>query len=153
MSDLLDKKLDNDAGVVSIERIWSILSSAYQPVEFRSNLKLWSAALLALALWVVLGKIALGQFSSSQEFASKIASQASSVEVDNNGKLSPKIAEGIQIVKQANDMVTSSAQNLYTFLTPIVTAVTGYFFVAAGAPAPRPPANTNPGQPDPNKKS
>jgi hypothetical protein len=147
----LEKKLEGQEGVASIERLWTILNSAYQPVEFRSNLKLWSAALLALALWIILAKIALGQFSSSQDFAGKIASQANSAQV-KDGKLSPEIAEKIQIVKQANDMVASTAQNLYTFLTPIVTAVTGYFFVAAGAPAPRAPANTNPAQPDPSKK-
>jgi len=148
MSENLEKKFLKEEEVVSIERLWTILSSAYQPVEFRSNLKLWAAASLALALWIILSKIALGQFSSSQEFAAKIASQANSIEVDKDGKLSPKIAERIQIIKQANDMVASTAQNLYTFLTPIVTAVTGYFFVAAGASAPRTPANPNPRQPD-----
>ena len=151
MNDLLEKKGEQEEGVTSIERLWTILNSAYQPVEFRSNIKLWSAALLALALWIILAKIALGQFSSSQDFAGKIASQAGSAQV-KDGKLSPEIAERIQIVKQANEMVASTAQNLYTFLTPIVTAVTGYFFVAAGSPAPRAPANTNPAQPDPNKK-
>lgn len=151
MSDSFQENLQIEEEVARIERLWTILSSAYQPVEFRSNLKLWSAALLALSLWIILSKIALGHFTSSQEFAGMIASQASSIEVDKDGKLSPKIAERIQIVKQANDMVASTAQNLYTFLTPIVTAVTGYFFVAAGASAPRTPANTNPRQPDPSK--
>ncbi len=68
-----------------------------------------------------------------------------------NGTLSPEIEQKIQIIKQSNDMVASSAQNLYTFLTPIVTAVTGYFFVAASAPALRPQVNPNPPQQDPNK--
>ena len=106
----LEKKLEGQEGVASIERLWTIHNSAYQPVEFRSNLKLWSAALLALALWIILAKIALGQFSSSQVFASKIASQANSAQV-KDGKLSPEIAEKIQIVKQANEMVASTGSD------------------------------------------
>lgn len=147
MSESFGSNADSNDG---FEKIWTIFSKTYQPVEFRSNLKLWSAAILAGSLWVVLGKIALGQFSSSQEFARSISSQVNKVKVEN-GRLSPEIEQKIQIIRQSNDMVASSAQNLYAFLTPIVTAVTGYFFVASSAPALRAQVNQNPPLQDPNR--
>lgn len=122
----------------SFEAMWNIFSRAYQPVEFRSNLKLWTAGLLAASLWFILGKIAWEQFSSSKEFASRLAALPVRVEKD---KMSTEGEERVKLIEKANNMVDATANRLYTFLTPIVTAVTGYFFIAAGAPPPK--VNTN----------
>lgn len=126
------------SGSDGFERLWQVINRAYQPSEFRSNIRLWSAALLAAALWIVLGRVAWGQFSSSQAFAMKIATQAVS-DSPAATESTARVQEKIQIYKQANEMVASSAQTIYTFLTPLVTAVTGYFFVAATPQSLKPP--------------
>lgn len=118
----------------SLETMWNIFSRAYQPVEFRSNLKLWTAGLLAASLWFILGKIAWEQFSSSKEFASRLAALPVRIEKD---KMSTEGEERVKLIEKANNMVDATANRLYTFLTPIVTAVTGYFFIAAGTPPPK----------------
>ena len=141
---MADKESSNAGSSVGFERFWTALCQYYQPIEFRSNVKLWSAAMLAAALWLLLGKIVWGQFQYSQAFASKIARNADSVTLVE-GRLNPALEARIQLIKQANDMVGTSAQSLYTFLTPIVTAVTGYFFVATSNPATKLPAK--PGNP------
>lgn len=120
---MADKDLRNAGNSDGFERFWTALCQYYQPIEFRSNLKLWSAAMLAAVLWLLLGKIVWGQFQYSQAFASKIARNADSVTLVE-GRLNPVVEARIELIKQANDMVGSSAQSLYTFLTPIVTAVT-----------------------------
>lgn len=129
----------------SLEEYWNIFSKAYQPAEFRSNLKLWTAGLLAISLWIVLGNIAHNQFSSSREFASKLASLPVRVEKE---KMSVEGEERVKLIEKANNMVDSTARGLYTFLTPIVTAITGYFFVAASAPAPRATSGSQPARPE-----
>lgn len=129
----------------SIEELWNIFGRAYQPVEFRSNLKLWTAGLLAVSLWVVLGNIALNQFSSSREFASKLAALPVRIEKE---KMTVEGEERVKLIERANNMIDSSANRLYAFLTPIVTAITGYFFVAAGAPAPKAATGSQPAKPE-----
>lgn len=130
----------------SFEELWSVISRAYQPVEFRSNLKLWTAGLLAISLWIVLGHVALNQFASSKEFAGRLASLPVKIEKE---KMSIEGEERVKLLEKANNMVDASANRLYTFLTPIVTAITGYFFVAASAPAPKPaPSGFQPQKPE-----
>jgi hypothetical protein len=68
-------------------------------------------------MWIILGNIALGQFSLSQEYVGKIALQASSTEVDS-GKLSPKIEERIQIVKQPMRRLLQARRISTHFLLP-----------------------------------
>jgi hypothetical protein len=112
------------------EKFFRVISKAYQPTEFRSNVKLWGSGILALSLWVLLGFIAWSHFQSSKEFALKLAELSPKLE---EGQISLVDQERVQLIEKANGLVDSTANRLYTFLTPIVTAVTGYFFVASSA--------------------
>jgi hypothetical protein len=50
-----------------------------------------------------------------------------------DGKISLVHQEKVQLIEKANTMVDSTSNRLYTFLTPIVTAITGYFFVSSSS--------------------
>jgi len=112
------------------EKFFRVISKAYQPVEFRSNVKLWGSGVLAITLWILLGFIAWSHFQSSKEFAIKLAEISPSLE---EGQISLVDQEKVELIEKANELVDSTANRLYTFLTPIVTAITGYFFVASSA--------------------
>ena len=112
------------------EKFFRVISKAYQPTEFRSNVKLWGSGILALSLWILLGYIAWSHFQASREFALKLSELPLKLE---DGKISLVDQEKVQLIDKANSLVDSTANRLYTFLTPVVTAVTGYFFVASGA--------------------
>ena len=112
------------------EKFYRVISKAYQPTEFRSNVKLWGSGILALSLWVLLGCIAWSHFQASKDFALQLSALPLKLE---DGKISLVDQEKIQLIDKANGLVDSTANRLYTFLTPVVTAVTGYFFISASA--------------------
>lgn len=118
-----------------------VLAEAYQPTEFRSNVKLWGAAILALGLWSLIGSIAWNQFQATKEYAMKLADLTPSVEGEQIGLAHQ---ERIRQIEKSVVLVDSTSDRLYTFLSPVVTAVTGYFFVAAGSrPRSGPPSSGN----------
>ena len=61
---------------------YKILAEAYQPTEFRSNVKLWGSGLLAISLWILVGSIAWNQLQANQDYAMRLAN------------LKPKIEDG-----------------------------------------------------------
>jgi len=104
------------------EKLYRLFSAAYQPTESRSNVKLWGSALLALMLWVLLISLAWSHFQSTKETAAKRAA----LPIDATDRQ-------VDLIEKSSDMVNSTASSLYTFLTPVVTAITGYFFVASSS--------------------
>lgn len=114
----------------TIEKILKFTASLYKPEEFRSNVKLWGSGLLGISLWVLLGYLACSHFQTSKEFALKLCNLSPQIE---DGKIDLVHQEKVQLIEKANILVDSTSNRLYTFLTPIVTAVTGYFFVASSA--------------------
>ena len=111
---------------------WTV--KLYKPEEFRSNVKLWGSGILALSLWFLLGALAWSHFEASRQFALKISTLSPKLE---DGKISLVHQQEVQLIEKANTLVDSTSNRLYTFLTPIVTAVTGYFFVSATASRPQ----------------
>jgi hypothetical protein len=107
---------------------WTV--KLYKPEEFRSNVKLWGSGILALSLWILLGTLAWSHFEASRQFAFKISTLSPKLE---DGKISLVHQQEVQLIEKANTLVDSTSNRLYTFLTPIVTAITGYFFVASAA--------------------
>jgi hypothetical protein len=107
---------------------WTV--TLYRPEEFRSNVKLWGSGILALSLWTLLGVLAYSHFESSRKLAFQISELTPQLE---NGKIGVVHQEKVQLLEKANTMVDSTSNRLYTFLTPIVTAITGYFFVSSAA--------------------
>lgn len=107
---------------------WTV--TLYKPEEFRSNVKLWGSGLLALSLWILLGILAWSHFEASRKLAFQISALTPQLE---DGKISLVHQEKVQLLEKANIMVDSTSNRLYTFLTPIVTAITGYFFVSSAS--------------------
>jgi hypothetical protein len=111
---------------------WTV--KLYKPEEFRSNVKLWGSGILALSLWILLGALAWSHFDASRQLAFKISTLSPKLE---DGKISLVHQQEVQLIEKANTLVDSTSNRLYTFLTPIVTAVTGYFFVSSAASRPQ----------------
>ncbi|ABW31967.1 hypothetical protein [Acaryochloris marina] len=118
----------------SLEFYRNWMENFYKPEEFRSNVKLWGSGILALSLWCLLGMLAWSHFEASRKFANEISSLKPQLEED--GTISLVHQQEIQLNEKANAMVDSTSNRLYTFLTPIVTAVTGYFFVSSATKPP-----------------
>jgi hypothetical protein len=125
----------SEAGIISKENSvfqnaleWAV--TLYKPEEFRSNVKLWGSGILALSLWILLGVLAWSHFESSRKIAFQISALTPQLE---DGKISLVHQEKVQLLEKANTMVDSTSNRLYTFLTPIVTAITGYFFVSSAS--------------------
>lgn len=104
-----------------IERLIVLHTKANPPAEWRDSFKLSVSALLAGSLWIFLGIIALSHVQASGEFSRKIANlpEQDSAKVD-------------QIQKAALSF-NDTAKTLYALITPLATAVTGYFFAASGS--------------------
>jgi hypothetical protein len=95
------------------------------PGEWRESSKLIVAALLATGTWIVIGITLHSQLESSHKFADKIVSE--------NVIATPLNHEKISNIKDAQDMVDRTSSSIYALLTPIATAITGYFFASTGA--------------------
>jgi hypothetical protein len=95
------------------------------PPEWRESLKAGISALLAISLWIFLGWIASSQLQQSKEYAAQIA------------KVLPTDKDKINLIERAAERVDKTANALYAILTPIATAVTGYFFISQGVPSSR----------------
>ncbi|MBH8561354.1 hypothetical protein I8748_04035 [Nostoc sp. CENA67] len=101
---------------------WILVNAqANPPQEWRDSFKLIVSAALALSLWIFLGGIAVLHFQVSREFSRKIAD----LPVQDNAKVN-------QIEKAALS-VNDTAKTLYALITPLATAVTGYFFAASSS--------------------
>lgn len=115
---------------ISLESLHKMLSEAYQPIEFRSNLKLIGAGVLGLLLWFLVGSIICKQFHENREYATKLAALKPEIE---GGQISLVHLEKVRQIEKSVEIIDATSDRLYTFLAPILTAVTGYFFVAAGS--------------------
>lgn len=95
------------------------------PEEWRKSFKLIFAASLATGTWIVIGSTLYSQLESSRKFANEIVSE--------NARATPLNHEKISNIKDAQDMVDRTSSSIYALLTPIATAITGYFFAFTGA--------------------
>jgi beta-lactamase regulating signal transducer with metallopeptidase domain len=104
------------------------------PSESRENLKSIFAVILGTGSWILLGWLIYAQFVESAFFARKIA------------QLEPTEKDKIALIKDANETVNKTTNSLYALLTPVATAITGYFFISSGAAASKKHENdsTNP---------
>ena len=129
------------------EKIFDKLAEAYQPTEFRSNVKLWGSAILGLSLWSLLIAVAWSNFKTTKELALKL----SSIDpvLDKEGNISLIHQEKVNLIEQSISAIESTTDRNYTFLTPIVTAITGYFFVSASARPRGGPPKSQPPTPEP----
>ncbi|AFY66202.1 hypothetical protein [Geitlerinema sp. PCC 7407] len=98
-----------------------INAQANPPEEWRASLKLLVSALLALILWGFLGYVAVFHLLTSRQFAQKVADLPA--------------ADPARVAQMEKAMIgfNSTVQTLYALLTPLATAVTGYFFAVSGS--------------------
>lgn len=82
--------------------------------EKRRNLKLKVAGGLAVSLWLVLLSAVIFQCYSGFVYSNQLTKLEPSAD-------SAHIENAIQVTKEA-------AQDVYTFLTPLATAITAFFF-------------------------
>jgi hypothetical protein len=94
-------------------------AKANSPDNWRDSFKLIIAAALSFGLWFMLGSIAIIHIESSREFARKIAD------------LPTKDTEKVAQIEKAALGFESTVKTLYALVTPLATAVTGYFFAAS----------------------
>jgi hypothetical protein len=97
------------------------------PTDFRENIKVIVAASLAAGCWISYGVLIHTQFSVNREAATKITAFA-----DTQKILTPEDEKRIAIIKDANSVVNQTASTIYALITPVATAITGYFFVSSG---------------------
>jgi hypothetical protein len=95
------------------------------PEEWRESVKVLTAISLAGGLWIFLGCLAYSQFQESKVFAYKLMGT------------NPTDKDAIALIDKASDKVNNTANSLYALLTPLATAVTGYFFVASSKKNPQ----------------
>jgi hypothetical protein len=93
------------------------------PLESRENLKSIFAIIIGTGSWILLGWLIYAQFVETVSFARKIE------------RLEPTEKDKISLIKEANEMVNKTTNSSYTLLTPVATAITGYFFISSGAAA------------------
>ncbi len=89
-------------------------------LESRETLKSVFAIILGTGSWILLGWLIYAQFVESVFFARKIA------------QLEPTEKDKIALIKDANETVNKTTNSLYALLTPVATAITGYFFISSG---------------------
>ncbi|HEY9600514.1 MAG TPA: hypothetical protein V6C85_02825 [Allocoleopsis sp.] len=94
---------------------------ANPPKEWRDSTKLIVSALLAISLWGFLGVIAFKHFQASLEFSRQLAATA------------PSDKGAVDRIDKAYTGVNETAKTLYALITPLATAITGYFFAASGS--------------------
>lgn len=101
---------------------WILVNAQPNPTpEWRDSFKLIVSAVLALCLWLFLVGIAILHFQVSCEFSRKIAD----LPVQDNVK--------VEQIEKAALSVNDTAKTLYALITPLATAVTGYFFAASSS--------------------
>ena len=86
--------------------------------EFRENLKAGMSGVLALGLWLLLGSIVVAHVAATITFSWELVKSSNA---NGTGK-------GNEQVEKATSLVGDTAKTLYSFLTPLATAVTGYYF-------------------------
>jgi hypothetical protein len=123
-----------------------IRSTMETPSDFRENSKMIVAFSLAAGCWISYGVLIHTQFSASREAAAKITAFA-----DPQKAISPDDEKRISIIKDANAVVNQTASSIYSLLTPIATAVTGYFFLSSGFKSSNSTEEEKPSDPDSKK--
>jgi hypothetical protein len=97
------------------------------PTDFRENIKVIVAASLAAGCWISYGVLIHTQFAASRDAAAKITAFTDSPKL-----LTPEDEKRIAIIKDANSIVNQTASSVYALITPVATAITGYFFISSG---------------------
>lgn len=97
------------------------------PTDFRENIKVIVAASLAAGCWISYGVLIHTQFAASRDAAAKITAFTDSPKL-----LTPEDEKRIAIIKDANSVVNQTASSIYALITPVATAITGYFFISSG---------------------
>jgi hypothetical protein len=111
-----EKNSDRDQLIYDLVRMNATVNT---PPEWRESVKLGLAGVLALGCWSLFGWILASQFLSSRVTADKIEKAKDSTQV--------------ALIKDAHEVVDRTATSVYSLLTPIATAITGYFFVSSGS--------------------
>jgi hypothetical protein len=115
---MTEKNSDRDQLIYDLVRMNATVNT---PPEWRESVKLGFAGVLALGCWSLLGWVLASQFLSSRITAEKIEVAKDSTQV--------------ALIKDAHEVVDRTASSIYSLLTPIATAITGYFFVSGGSKA------------------
>jgi hypothetical protein len=97
------------------------------PADFRENIKVIVAASLAAGCWISYGVLMHTQFAASRDAAAKITAFTDSPKL-----LTPEDEKRIAIIKDANSVINQTASSIYALITPVATAITGYFFISSG---------------------
>ncbi len=97
------------------------------PVDFRENIKVIVAASLAAGCWISYGVLIHTQFAASRDAAAKITAFTTTQKA-----ITPEDEKRIAIIKDANSVVNQTASSIYALITPVATAITGYFFISSG---------------------
>jgi hypothetical protein len=97
------------------------------PDDIRKNFRTFVSGRLAIGLWLLLGSVVVIHmvgviFSASQ--LSRLARPQVNTLSEEDVKLRT------QLVQESVGLIDSSAKTLYSFLAPLATAVTGYYFSA-----------------------
>jgi hypothetical protein len=104
-----------------------IRSTIGTPTDFRENIKVIVAASLAAGCWISYGVLLHTQFEVNREAATKITAFA-----NTKTAITPEDEKRIAIIKDANSIVNQTASSIYALITPVATAITGYFFISSG---------------------
>lgn len=111
---------ESSKNIIHFVQDWILLNAkANSPEDWRDSLKLIVAAALAFCLWFLLGRIAILHIEASREFARKIAD------------LPAKDTDRVDQIEKAALGFEGTVKTLYALVTPLATAVTGYFFSAS----------------------
>ena len=94
------------------------------PDEKRKNFRTWVAGALAIGLWGLLGVVVLIHIVGVACAARSLASTIHSSETLTEDSVQLKT----QVVEESVGLVDNSSKTLYAFLTPLATAITGYYF-------------------------
>lgn len=97
------------------------------PTDFRENIKVIVAASLAAGCWISYGVLIHTQFAASRDAAAKITAFTNTQKA-----ITPEDEKRIAIIKDANSVVNQTASSIYALITPVATAITGYFFISSG---------------------
>lgn len=109
------------------------------PRDMRRNFRTRVSGRLALGLWSLLGAVVfihiIGISYSAIQLSRKVGFQTVSLNEDD-------VSLRKQVVDDSVGMINDAVKTLYSFLTPLATAVTGYYFSAVETDESEPENNT-----------
>ena len=94
-------------------------TQAISEEDKRKNYKVQVTGILALLLWVVLGTVVIANIASVIFLAERLSSGKELGDASN---------AKIERIEKAVVMINDTAKTMYSFLTTLATAVTGYYF-------------------------